>query len=846
MDDDGSDSDDAVLAEPRLKYRRLGNDLTQLFHSDSLTAILANERFVAIGTEKGKVIMCDHEGNKTKDLAQLKGRVTCIEADERGEVIACSCIEGQVQVISLFEDSDVELKMKFKNAVHKLALSETYCSTGKIIIAGEKITLCERGLLGSKKSSNLAITKEVTRLDWTGDFLTWADSYEVKVFDMNSREIISIISRQSLCDDKDYSCNFTWSTRTTLVIGWADCIQICGVKQRQGSTKIEIQKIIQTDFRITSLIPIGSNEMIISSVTPRSKPSVKIIELQEGSDYLEHCDDQVTVRAYSTFTSKDYMMSVVNCDGHDLTAFVASPKDIIVATEPNDEDHVNWLLENEQYIEALDFTKHRKLTNHSYGAIGREYIRFLIETDDLELAAQKCPAFLSTAHDWEKEAFAFSSKNALRVLVPYLPTSNPQLRSSVYGEALRELVEAKQYDRYLYLIKTWPSAIFEIKQQVHLVRSELDRIQSKSKELSIALRILLEADRRYQEAFEIFMKLEDPDVFFFIENHYLYKAPWIQEGILQLMGIDAEKCSKILITYPDDFPIRRMVEVLRESTHFLHHYLHNLYIHDDESLPPEYHDLQIVLYANYDREKLLDFLKTSPYYEERDAVEICAAKGFTDERVYLLARMGKKSEALSLLLESSDTIHPSVEFCLQQNDHELWTELIDLSISKAEHVKNLLNIVGQYVSPLMIIERIPEGMEIPGLRDALQVVLHDATDRQSMWEVTETIAAIDGMSLIKRLYSSRKRGILVNSDAKIECSGCSQPLFFKKDISRRKCMVFSCGHHCHIQCAVDTSHHSQSRRNSDSSDPSRRSNSFSSSHFSFTSGTERCPKCDRY
>ena len=88
------------------------------------------------------------------------------------------------------------------------------------------------------------------------------------------------------------------------------------------------------------------------------------------------------------------IFSVVNCEGHDLTAFIASPKDIIVATEPNDEDHVTWLLDNEQYFEALDFTKNRKLANHSYAAIGREYIRFLIETDDLELAAQKCPAFL--------------------------------------------------------------------------------------------------------------------------------------------------------------------------------------------------------------------------------------------------------------------------------------------------------------------------------------------------------------------------------------------------------------------------------------------------------------------
>ena len=99
-------------------------------------------------------------------------------------------------------------------------------------------------------------------------------------------------------------------------------------------------------------------------------------------------------------------------------------------------------------------------------------------------------------------------------------------------------------------------------------------------------------------------------------------------------------------------------------------------------------------------------------------------KGFHEEQVYLLARMGKKSEALDLLLKSSDSIDSAVQFCLSQNDHELWRELIDMSVTNPVHIKSLLKTVGQYVDPLLIIERIPEGLEIPGLRDALQVRFH--------------------------------------------------------------------------------------------------------------------------
>ena len=67
------------------------------------------------------------------------------------------------------------------------------------------------------------------------------------------------------------------------------------------------------------------------------------------------------------------------------------------------------------------------------------------------------------------------------------------------------------------------------------------------------------------------------------------------------MKLDVVQCSKMLIGNKESFPIRMVVDLLKETSHFLHHYLHNLYISDEGNLPSEYHDLQVVLYANYDR-----------------------------------------------------------------------------------------------------------------------------------------------------------------------------------------------------------------------------------------------------
>ena len=43
----------------------------------------------------------------------------------------------------------------------------------------------------------------------------------------------------------------------------------------------------------------------------------------------------------------------------------------------------------------------------------------------------------------------------------------------------------------------------------------------------------------------------------------------------------------------------------------------------------------------------------------------------------------------------------------------------------SEYIRELLNNIGTHIDPIMIIRRIPEGLEIPGLRDALVRILHD-------------------------------------------------------------------------------------------------------------------------
>ena len=67
----------------------------------------------------------------------------------------------------------------------------------------------------------------------------------------------------------------------------------------------------------------------------------------------------------------------------------------------------------------------------------------------------------------------------------------------------------------------------------------------------------------------------------------------------------------------------------------------------------------------------------------------------------------------------------AVEFCKEHDDEELWTSLIDYSIDKPYFVHVLLHNIGTHVDPTVLIRKIEDGVEIPGLRDSLVQIMLD-------------------------------------------------------------------------------------------------------------------------
>ena len=113
----------------------------------------------------------------------------------------------------------------------------------------------------------------------------------------------------------------------------------------------------------------------------------------------------------------------------------------------------------------------------------------------------------------------------------------------------------------------------------------------------------------------------------------------------------------------------------------------------------KFHGYLVGLYADYDPDKLLPFLKASDHYPIQRALETCnnhvRTTELVDERIFILARMSNTREALRLITSEKYDIHKAVEFCKEYDDVDLWHDLIDFSIDKPYFIQVLLQNIGK-------------------------------------------------------------------------------------------------------------------------------------------------------
>ncbi|CAG2242016.1 unnamed protein product [Mytilus edulis] len=111
------------------------------------------------------------------------------------------------------------------------------------------------------------------------------------------------------------------------------------------------------------------------------------------------------------------------------------------------------------------------------------------------------------------------------------------------------------------------------------------------------------------------------------------------------------------------------------------------------------------------------------------------------------------------------------------------SDLIQSSLDKPFFIKVLLHNIGTHVDPIILIDKIQEGMEIEGLRDSLVKILQDYHLQISLREGCKKILVVDSFNLLDRLIKTQRKGIAVSN------------MRYASDV-----IVFHCKHAFHEDC----------------------------------------------
>ncbi|CRK44098.1 hypothetical protein BN1723_006015 [Verticillium longisporum] len=162
----------------------------------------------------------------------------------------------------------------------------------------------------------------------------------------------------------------------------------------------------------------------------------------------------------------------------------------------------------------------------------------------------------------------------------------------------------------------------------------------------------------------------------------------------------------------------------RDLTLFLYFYLRGLYKgegieeHTGENrerlqqeskyLVDDFADKAVQLFAKYDRSILMDFLRSSTSYAFEKAAQECERYRYDDELVYLYSKTGQMKRALFLIIDRLKNVKKAIEFAKEQDDPDLWSDLLDYSMDKPKFIRGLLEQVGTSINPITLVRLIRE------------------------------------------------------------------------------------------------------------------------------------------
>lgn len=141
------------------------------------------------------------------------------------------------------------------------------------------------------------------------------------------------------------------------------------------------------------------------------------------------------------------------------------------------------------------------------------------------------------------------------------------------------------------------------------------------------------------------------------------------------------------------------------------------------------------------------------------AAQECEQFNYIPELVYLYSKTGQTKRALYLIIDRLGDVSRAIAFAKEQDDPELWSDLLDYSMDKPMFIRGLLEEVGTAIDPITLVRRIPEGLEIDGLRDGLQHIMKEHEIQHSISSGVARVLRSEVAAHQAALRAGRSKGI---------------------------------------------------------------------------------------
>ena len=442
--------------------------------------------------------------------------------------------------------------------------------------------------------------------------------------------------------------------------------------------------------------------------------------------------------------------------------------------------------------------------------IGELWLQQLISKKNWKIAGEVTAKVLNTTTRWEHWVWVFIKNKRFDEITGSIPTFqiSPPLPPLIYEMVLGHYV-SEDRRRFQQLIDAWPTDLFDIANISATVEDQLDpettaRDSTDWQVLTECLAKLYLAEGRHADAMKCYIRLQDADTALtMIKDFHLMDAIADDVPGLVLLRIAKQQLSSPSPTELEDLssdPIRLLVD---EATHgvvppdivmrqldelqyriFQYFYLKALWrgegsFHEDTVGPKVGHsaaaknlaadegkivvedfaDQAVVLFADHDRELLMEFLQSSTAYAFDKATRECESRHFVPELVYLLSKTGQMKKALFLIIDELRDVVKAINFAKEQDDQDLWDDLLEYSMSRPAFISGLLAEVGTSINPIKLVRRIPSGLEIEGLREGLKKMIREYDLQDSISSGVAKVLQSEVAVGMETLRKGRERGI---------------------------------------------------------------------------------------